>query len=105
MEVQGPIMDGAEAAAPAAEEKAGEEEEDDLGYRLFPDRNKKPQSFLVRSLFTFHNKCQLMLRMTLDTSKRFPAGPGPALAQRRAPRVELGTPVRPVGTVWPWLAW
>lgn len=68
-------MEQGEAAPPAAEEKG--EEEDDFGYRLFPDRNKKPQSFLVRSLFTFHNRCQLMLRMTLDTSKRFPGGRGP----------------------------
>ncbi|KAL2309506.1 hypothetical protein Nmel_005707 [Mimus melanotis] len=56
------------ADSPPAAEKKGVEEEDDFGYRLFPDRNKKPQSFLVRSLFTFHNKCQLMLRLTLETN-------------------------------------
>ncbi|XP_051464447.1 mitochondrial inner membrane protease ATP23 homolog isoform X2 [Apus apus] len=61
-------MEQGEAAAPAAEKVGEGEEEDDFGYRLFPDRNKKPQSFLVRSLFTFHNRCQLMLRMTLDTN-------------------------------------
>ncbi|KAM6287840.1 mitochondrial inner membrane protease ATP23 homolog isoform 2-T2 [Spheniscus humboldti] len=59
---------GEAAPSPAAEEKGRGEEDDDFGYRLFPDRNKKPQSFLVRSLFTFHNRCQLMLRMTLDTN-------------------------------------
>ncbi|NXL28100.1 ATP23 protease, partial [Glaucidium brasilianum] len=62
---------GEAASPPAARDKLGGregEEEDDFGYRLFPDRNKKQQSFLVRSLFTFHNKCQLMLRMTLDTN-------------------------------------
>ncbi|XP_049669600.1 mitochondrial inner membrane protease ATP23 homolog isoform X2 [Accipiter gentilis] len=63
---------GGEAAAEgkAAEGREEEEEDggDDFGYRLFPDRNKKPQSFLARSLFTFHNRCQLMLRMTLDTN-------------------------------------
>lgn len=64
-------MERGEAASPPA--AGGGEEEDDFGYRLFPDRNKSPQSFLVRSLFTFHSRCQLMLRMTLDTSKRFPA--------------------------------
>lgn len=79
-EGQGSAMEQGEAAPPAAEEKGGEEE-DDFGYRLFPDRNKKPQSFLVRSLFTFHNRCQLMLRMTLDTSKRFPREPGPGAAE------------------------
>lgn len=67
----------------AAEGGAGppggaEEEEDDLGYRLFPDRKKKPQSFLVRSLFTFHNRCQLMLRMSLETSKGPEPTPGSA---------------------------
>ncbi|OXB61733.1 hypothetical protein ASZ78_016919 [Callipepla squamata] len=56
---------GRSASPPGAE---GGEEEDDFGYRLFPDRKKEPQSFLVRSLFTFHNRCQLMLRMTLETS-------------------------------------
>uniref|UniRef100_A0A8C3REJ1 Mitochondrial inner membrane protease ATP23 n=1 Tax=Cyanoderma ruficeps TaxID=181631 RepID=A0A8C3REJ1_9PASS len=60
--------EGAPDSPPAAEKKGAEEEEDDFGYRLFPDRNKKPQSFLVRSLFTFHNKCQLMLRLTLETN-------------------------------------
>lgn len=72
---------GGEAAAEGKAAEGREEEEDggdDFGYRLFPDRNKKPQSFLARSLFTFHNRCQLMLRMTLDTSKRFPPTPGPA---------------------------
>ncbi|KAM9246530.1 mitochondrial inner membrane protease ATP23 homolog isoform 2-T2 [Leptosomus discolor] len=49
-------MEQEEAAAPPAAEEKGGEEEDDFGYRLFPDRNKKPQSFLVRSLFTFHNR-------------------------------------------------
>ncbi|NXX15519.1 ATP23 protease, partial [Podargus strigoides] len=57
-------MEQGEIAPPSAEEKG--KEEDDLGYRLCPDQNKKSQSFLVRSLFTFHNRCQLMLRMTLD---------------------------------------
>lgn len=57
------------AGGGAAPPGGGEEEEDDLGYRLFPDRKKKPQGFLVRSLFTFHNRCQLMLRMSLETSK------------------------------------
>ncbi|OXB63449.1 UNVERIFIED_CONTAM: hypothetical protein H355_010712 [Colinus virginianus] len=56
---------GKSASPPGAE---GGEEEEDFGYRLFPDRKKEPQSFLVRSLFTFHNRCQLMLRMTLETS-------------------------------------
>ncbi|XP_032914813.1 mitochondrial inner membrane protease ATP23 homolog [Catharus ustulatus] len=60
--------EGEADSPPAAEKKGAEEEEDDFGYRLFPDRNKKPQSFLVRSLFTFHNKCQLMLRLTLETN-------------------------------------
>ncbi|KFQ40774.1 Mitochondrial inner membrane protease ATP23 [Mesitornis unicolor] len=60
-------MEQGEAAAPVTEERSGEEE-DDFGYRLFPDRDKKPQSFLARSLFTFHNRCQLMLRMTLETN-------------------------------------
>nr|XP_031363763.1 mitochondrial inner membrane protease ATP23 homolog isoform X1 [Lonchura striata domestica] len=60
--------EGEAGSPPAAERKGAEEEEEDFGYRLFPDRNKKPQSFLVRSLFTFHNKCQLMLRLTLETN-------------------------------------
>lgn len=59
------MEDGKTASPPGAE---GGEEEDDFGYRLFPDRNKEPQSFLVRSLFTFHNRCQVMLRMTLETN-------------------------------------
>ncbi|NWY08662.1 ATP23 protease, partial [Aphelocoma coerulescens] len=62
------MEEGKAHSAPPAEKKGADEEEDDFGYRLFPDRNKKPQSFLVRSLFTFHNKCQLMLRLTLETN-------------------------------------
>ncbi|XP_010705715.1 mitochondrial inner membrane protease ATP23 homolog isoform X3 [Meleagris gallopavo] len=46
------MEDGKSTSPPGAD---GGEEEDDLGYRLFPDRKKEPQSFLVRSLFTFHN--------------------------------------------------
>ncbi|XP_050180814.1 mitochondrial inner membrane protease ATP23 homolog isoform X1 [Myiozetetes cayanensis] len=61
-------MEHGEGDSPPAAEKKGTVEEDDFGYRLFPDRNKKPQSFLVRSLFTFHNRCQVMLRMTLETN-------------------------------------
>lgn len=75
--------EGEAGSPPAAERKGAEEEEEDFGYRLFPDRNKKPQSFLVRSLFTFHNKCQLMLRLTLETSKRSPALPRPGRGARR----------------------
>uniref|UniRef100_A0A6G1RMF8 Mitochondrial inner membrane protease ATP23 n=1 Tax=Hypotaenidia okinawae TaxID=2861861 RepID=A0A6G1RMF8_9GRUI len=59
---------GEEASAPPPPPPPPAAEEDDFGYRLFPDRNKKQQSFLVRSLFTFHNRCQLMLRMTLETN-------------------------------------
>lgn len=77
---------GEAGSSPLAGEKAGEEE-DDFGYRLFPERKKPPQSFLVRSFFTFHNKCQLMLRMTLETSKlpRTLEGLSQALAQRERP--------------------
>lgn len=67
------MEEGGAASPLATEEKVEKEEEDDLGYRLFPERNKNPQSFLVRSLFTYHNKCQVMLRMTLETSRCFPA--------------------------------
>lgn len=81
---------------PAAEKKGAEEEEDDFGYRLFPDRSKKPQSFLVRSLFTFHNKCQLMLRLTLETSKRSP------VPSRARPRRCWGRARAVRGRCWRW---
>lgn len=77
------MEDGESASPPGAD---GGEEEDDFGYRLFPDRKKEPQSFLVRSLFTFHNRCQLMLRMTLETSKLSPGSRGLQPPRRAARR-------------------
>lgn len=79
------MEDGKSTSPPGAD---GGEEEDDLGYRLFPDRKKEPQSFLVRSLFTFHNRCQVMLRMTLETSKLSP-GPRGLQPSRRAARRQV----------------
>ncbi|XP_015136890.1 mitochondrial inner membrane protease ATP23 homolog isoform X1 [Gallus gallus] len=63
------MEDGKTASPPGAE---GGEEEDDFGYRLFPDRNKEPQSFLVRSLFTFHNRwLSKLLSSEIDCSNVF----------------------------------
>lgn len=44
--------------------------EDDYGYHLFPERNKdKQKNFLIESLFTFNNKCRIMLKFATDTSE------------------------------------
>uniref|UniRef100_A0A452IA78 Mitochondrial inner membrane protease ATP23 n=1 Tax=Gopherus agassizii TaxID=38772 RepID=A0A452IA78_9SAUR len=60
-------MDQSEPRPPPQEVAEGE----DFGYRLFPERRseaKPPRSFLSTSLFTFNHKCQLMLKIALDTS-------------------------------------
>ncbi|KAM9171241.1 mitochondrial inner membrane protease ATP23 homolog [Pangshura tecta] len=60
-------MDRSEPRPPPQEVAEGE----DFGYRLFPERpsEAKPQrSFLATSLLTFNHKCQLMLKIALDTS-------------------------------------
>ncbi|MBN3313585.1 ATP23 protease, partial [Atractosteus spatula] len=44
--------------------------EEDYGYQLFPERNTqtfKKGSF-AKNLFTYNHKCQVMLKFTLDTS-------------------------------------
>ncbi|KAE8615738.1 hypothetical protein XENTR_v10008600 [Xenopus tropicalis] len=46
-------------------------EQDELGYQLFPERgngDRKKQGLLSKSLFTFNHKCQVMLKIALDTS-------------------------------------
>nr|XP_014430695.1 mitochondrial inner membrane protease ATP23 homolog isoform X2 [Pelodiscus sinensis] len=44
-------------------------EGEDFGYRLFPERHSEAKlSFLTTSLFTFNHKCQVMLRIALDTN-------------------------------------
>lgn len=52
--------------------RSGPKEEDDYGYGLFPDRKRAegrtPRTFLYNSLFTFNHKCQVMLKIALDTS-------------------------------------
>lgn len=55
------------------------EKEDDFGYGLIQDRRrgeaKQEKSFLHNSLFSFNYKCQLMLKIALNTSKcRSPLG-------------------------------
>ncbi|XP_051886739.1 mitochondrial inner membrane protease ATP23 homolog isoform X2 [Pristis pectinata] len=47
-----------------------QEQEEDYGYRLFPERKsgKEKKGLLGESLFTFNHKCQLMLKVALDTS-------------------------------------
>ncbi|XP_015269536.1 PREDICTED: mitochondrial inner membrane protease ATP23 homolog [Gekko japonicus] len=51
---------------------SGSEKEDDFGYGLIQDRRRgettKAKSFLYNSLFTFNHKCQVMLKIALDTS-------------------------------------
>lgn len=46
-------------------------QEDDYGYHLFPERNKDKQkkNFVIESLFTFNNKCRIMLKFATDTSE------------------------------------
>ncbi|KAG2459983.1 mitochondrial inner membrane protease ATP23 homolog isoform X1 [Polypterus senegalus] len=46
------------------------EKDEDYGYQLFPDRHNETskRSALGTSLFTFKHKCQVMLRIALDTS-------------------------------------
>nr|XP_033813793.1 mitochondrial inner membrane protease ATP23 homolog isoform X1 [Geotrypetes seraphini]XP_033813795.1 mitochondrial inner membrane protease ATP23 homolog isoform X1 [Geotrypetes seraphini] len=46
------------------------QDEEDYGYQFFPERQDKSRkkSFMRQSLFTFHNKCQIMLKVALDTS-------------------------------------
>lgn len=62
-----------EQPPPQASPRSAEEDEDDFGYGLFPDRRRgegsRPRSFLYKSLFTFHHKCQVMLRIALDGSE------------------------------------
>uniref|UniRef100_A0A4W3J7K3 Mitochondrial inner membrane protease ATP23 n=1 Tax=Callorhinchus milii TaxID=7868 RepID=A0A4W3J7K3_CALMI len=47
---------------------------DDYGYNLFPERQagkqqqQQKKSVLTESLFTFHHKCQVMLKVAMDTS-------------------------------------
>lgn len=48
-----------------------QEEEEDHGYGLFPERQKRGQprgSFLSQSLLTFNHKCRVMLTIALDSS-------------------------------------
>uniref|UniRef100_A0A4W3JMD4 Mitochondrial inner membrane protease ATP23 n=1 Tax=Callorhinchus milii TaxID=7868 RepID=A0A4W3JMD4_CALMI len=51
-----------------------ETEADDYGYNLFPERQagkqqqQQKKSVLTESLFTFHHKCQVMLKVAMDTS-------------------------------------
>ncbi|XP_072914823.1 mitochondrial inner membrane protease ATP23 homolog isoform X1 [Hemitrygon akajei] len=47
-----------------------EQQEEDYGYGLFPEHksSKEKRSMLEKSLFTFNHKCQLMLKVALDTS-------------------------------------
>lgn len=44
-------------------------EKDDYGYHLFPEKNKEKKNFLIESLFTFNNKCRIMLKFATDTSE------------------------------------
>lgn len=48
-------------------------EEEDYGYHLFPERKKGKSSkeFIGESLFTYHYKCQFMLKVAVDTSEYF----------------------------------
>lgn len=48
----------------------GQEGEGDRGYGLFPQHkgSKDKKGLLAESLFTFNHKCQLMLKVALDTS-------------------------------------
>ncbi|MEE6480736.1 hypothetical protein FKM82_012658 [Ascaphus truei] len=45
-------------------------EDEDHGYHLFPERHsgEGKKGLLAKSLFTFNHKCQVMLRIALDTS-------------------------------------
>lgn len=49
-----------------------EQQEDDYGYNLFPERNsgKFQKGSIAESLFTFNHKCQVMLQFAMETSKR-----------------------------------
>ncbi|RXM97544.1 Mitochondrial inner membrane protease ATP23-like [Acipenser ruthenus] len=44
--------------------------EEDYGYQLFPERNsgRFKKGSVAESLFTFNHKCQVMLKVALDTS-------------------------------------
>ncbi|XP_062990874.1 mitochondrial inner membrane protease ATP23 homolog isoform X1 [Elgaria multicarinata webbii] len=47
------------------------EDEDDFGYGLFPERRRgeaKNPAFLYKSVFTYNNKCQIMLKFALDSN-------------------------------------
>lgn len=45
------------------------QEEEEYGYDLFPERNPgDKRSTLAKNLFTFHNKCQVMLQFATETS-------------------------------------
>ncbi|KAJ8245473.1 hypothetical protein GJAV_G00271120 [Gymnothorax javanicus] len=48
----------------------GNQQEEDFGYSLFPDRNSKKyaKGSIAESLFTFNKKCQIMLHFALETS-------------------------------------
>ncbi|XP_064417650.1 mitochondrial inner membrane protease ATP23 homolog isoform X2 [Latimeria chalumnae] len=47
-----------------------EEEEEQYGYQLFPERQggRFKKGSLAESVFTFRHKCQVMLKIALDTS-------------------------------------
>lgn len=46
-------------------------EEEDYGYGLFPDRktDKYKKGSLGENVFTFNNKCQVMLHFAMETSE------------------------------------
>lgn len=50
--------------------RESEQKDEDYGYGLFPKRKegKYKKGSLGESLFTFHNKCQVMLHFALETS-------------------------------------
>ncbi|XP_019370173.1 PREDICTED: mitochondrial inner membrane protease ATP23 homolog [Gavialis gangeticus] len=55
-----------EAPEPPSPQAA--EEDDDFGYRFFPERHKAPRHSVSRSIFPEHKRCRARLQLALETS-------------------------------------